>query len=192
VREKLMLQSGLAKGFFFYERVIRLLAGASTATIVTVMVVQVIARYVFNSSLIWAEELCRYVLIWQTFLFIGYAYHQGELVVLDLFSARTSPRLYLAIRILTAIPISIFLYFIITAGIGHAMRYQAQIVPAFDFIWTSLTGDELKVPIFWIYVAVPVGCVILLAHFLARLVRDAWCVATGQPLEISKSAESMS
>lgn len=186
-----MIYPGLSRTFALYERIIRLLAGLSTGTIVVVMVVQVIARYVFNSSLIWAEELCRYVLIWQTFLFIGYGYHQGELVVLDLFSAKTSPRLYLAIRLLTAIPITIFLYFIINAGISHALRYSAQIIPAFDFIWMSLTGDELKVPIFWIYVAVPVGCAILLVHFLARLVRDAWCVAKGLPIEVSKPAETM-
>jgi TRAP-type C4-dicarboxylate transport system, small permease component len=186
-----MIQSGFSRTFGLYERLIQVLAGASTGIIVVVMVVQVIARYVFNSSLIWAEELCRYVLIWQTFLFIGYAYHRGELVVLELFSARTAPRVYLAIRILTAIPISIFLYFIIKTGIGHAMRYKAQIIPAFDFIWMSLTGNELKVPIFWIYVAVPIGCTILLIHFLARLARDTWCVAKGVPIEASKNAESM-
>lgn len=186
-----MLTSGLSRSFGLYERIMQLLAGTSTGIIVVVMVVQVIARYVFNSSLIWAEELCRYVLIWQTFLFIGYAYYRGELVALDLISAKTSPRLYLAIRLLTAIPISIFLYVIIKAGIGHALRYQAQIVPAFDFIWMSLTGNELKVPIFWIYVAAPVGCTILLVHFLGRLIRDAWCVAKGLPIEVSKSAESM-
>ena len=117
-----MTQSGLTRTFGFYERAIRWLAGGSMAVIVTIMIVQVIARYIFNSSLIWAEELCRYILIWQTFLFVGYAYYRGELVVLDLFSSRVSPRTYMAIRILTAIPVAVFLYMIISAGLGHALR----------------------------------------------------------------------
>lgn len=187
-----MMKLGFIKAFRFYERAIQLLAGGSMGVIVTVMVVQVIARYVFNSSLIWAEELCRYILIWQTFLFIGYAYHRGELVVLDLFSSWMKPRNYVAIRLLTAIPITIFLYLIINAGIGHALRFSKQIIPAVNFIWMSLTGDELNVPVFWIYVAVPLGCSILLVHFLGRLAYDAWCVANGQRIDLPKNAESLS
>lgn len=187
-----MTQSGLTRTFGFYERAIRWLAGGSMAVIVTIMIVQVIARYIFNSSLIWAEELCRYILIWQTFLFVGYAYYRGELVVLDLFSSRVSPRTYMAIRVLTAIPVAVFLYMIISAGLGHALRFSAQMIPAIDFIWMSLTGNELKVPVFWVYVAVPLGCAILLVHFLGRLAYDAWCVAKGLQIQAPASAETMS
>lgn len=186
-----MTQTGIARLFGTYERTIQALAGASMAIIVTVMVVQVIARYVFNSSLIWAEELCRYVLIWQTFLFVGYAYYRGELVVLDLFSARVSPRTYMAIRIVTAIPIAVFLCLIISAGLGHALRFSAQMIPALGFIWMSLTGNELHVPVFWIYVAVPLGCAILLVHFLGRLAYDAWRVAKGLPIQAPPTVEMM-
>lgn len=178
--------------FSGYERTIRFLAGASMGLIVVVMVVQVIARYVFNSSLIWAEELCRYILVWQTFLFIGYAYHRGELVILDLFSSRVRPSVYMAIRVATAVPVTIFLYLIIDSGIGHALRFGAQMIPAIDFIWMSLTGDELRVPVFWIYVAVPLGCAILLIHFLGRLAYDTWCIATGRPISLPESAETLS
>ena len=40
----------------------RFLAGTSMLAIVVIMIVQVFARYVLNASLIWAEELCRYIL----------------------------------------------------------------------------------------------------------------------------------
>jgi TRAP-type C4-dicarboxylate transport system permease small subunit len=185
-----MNQSGFNRLFRVYERTIQVLAGSSVAVIVVVMVAQVIARYVFNASLIWAEELCRYILLWQTFLFVGYAYHRGELVILDLFSAYVSPAVYLAIRYLTAIPISVFLYMIITAGLAHASRFSRQMIPALDFIWTSLTGNELHVPVFWVYVAVPVGCTILLIHFLGRLATDTWRVAKGLPLQAPATMET--
>lgn len=187
-----MSSSGARRALGIYERVMQGLAGASVGTIVVIMVVQVIARYVFNASLIWAEEVCRYLLIWMTFLFAGYAYHRGELVLLDLFSSKVSPRTYLAIRILSGIPVIVFLCLIIQAGIGHALRFSAQIIPAANFIWMSLTGSEAAVPIFWVYAAVPVGCTILLVHFVARLAYDAWCVASGRPIEAVKSAEAMS
>ncbi|MBL8589083.1 MAG: hypothetical protein JNK46_11190, partial [Methylobacteriaceae bacterium] len=40
-----------------YDRVMRFLAGSSMGLIAVIMLVQVTARYVFNASLIWAEEL---------------------------------------------------------------------------------------------------------------------------------------
>ena len=185
-----MTRSAPDRLFSGYENIIKVLAGGSMALIVTIMVVQVAARYIFNSSLIWAEELCRYILIWQTFLFVGYAYHRGELVILDLFSTHVSPKTYMAIRYLTAVPITIFLYLMIQAGLAHASRFGAQMIPAVDFIWMSITGDELRVPIFWVYVAVPVGCSLLLFHFLGRLAYDTWRVSKGLPLAPPPTVET--
>lgn len=56
------------------------------------MFAQVIARYVFNNSMSWPEEFCRYCYIWTTFLSLGYTIrHDNTLrvgVVMDLFPAR--------------------------------------------------------------------------------------------------------
>ena len=64
----------LARVVTGYLRIIRFLAGSCMALIVAVMIAQVFFRYVLGGSLIWAEELCRYLLIWQTFLVLGLAY----------------------------------------------------------------------------------------------------------------------
>ena len=42
------------------------------AAIVIIMMYQIIRRYIFNASLSWSEEFCRYCFIW--FMFIGYSY----------------------------------------------------------------------------------------------------------------------
>lgn len=42
------------------------------AAIVLVMLYQIIRRYVFNSSLSWSEEFCRYCFIW--FMFVAFSY----------------------------------------------------------------------------------------------------------------------
>lgn len=155
-----------------YLKAMTVIAGLSTGTVVVIMLVQIVARYIFNSSLIWAEELCRYILVWQTFLLIGIAYHRGELAILDLLSGNVSPRLRLVIRVLVSLPVLYFLYLLIQAGIAHAGRFKAQTIPAIDFIWTSLTGKPAHLPIFWIYVSVPVGCAILFGHLLLGLVDE--------------------
>lgn len=167
----------------FYERAMRFVAGSSMAAIVGIMIVQVIARYGFNASLIWAEELCRYILIWQTFLLIGIAYHYGELVILDVFGSRISPLARILIRIVVSIPVCFFLYLMIKHGLTYAGRYTAQNVPAIDFIWTSLFGRPAELPIFWVYVAVPVGCALLLAHFVGNILYDLYRLVAPHPAD---------
>src|SRR5262245_66648898 len=100
-----------------YLRVMRFLAGTSMLAIVVIMIVQVIARYVFNASLIWAEELCRYILVWQSFLLIGIAYHQGELIVLDVLSTRLAPATRFLIRLIVTLPVCYFLFLMVQHGI---------------------------------------------------------------------------
>jgi TRAP-type C4-dicarboxylate transport system permease small subunit len=163
-----------------YRRVMRFLAGTSMLAIVVIMITQVIARYVFNASLIWAEELCRYILIWQSFLLIGIAYHQGELIVLDMLPAKLSPSARLLIRLTVTLPVCYFLYLMVSHGIVYAGRFNAQTIPAIDFIWTSLVGKPAHIPVFWVYVAVPVGCAILLAHIAASLINDALTLVTSK------------
>jgi TRAP-type C4-dicarboxylate transport system permease small subunit len=164
----------------WYRNAMRLFAGTSMLAIVVIMVVQVFARYILNASLIWAEELCRYILIWQSFLLIGIAYHQGELIVLDVLSTRVSPAIRFVIRGLVAVPVCYFLYLMVRHGIVFAGRYSAQTIPAIDFIWTSLVGRPAHVAIFWVYVSVPVGCAILLAHIIAGLIGDAFILLTSK------------
>jgi TRAP-type C4-dicarboxylate transport system permease small subunit len=160
----------------WYRNAMRFVAGTSMLAIVVIMIVQVFARYVLNASLIWAEELCRYILVWQSFLLIGVAYHQGELIVLDVLSTRVSPTVRFLIRLLVAIPVCYFLYLMVRHGLVNAGRFKAQTIPAIDFIWTSLVGRPAHVPIFWVYVSVPVGCAILLIHILAGLVGDLYAL----------------
>ncbi len=42
------------------------------AAIVLVMLYQIVRRYLFNSSLSWSEEFCRYCFIW--FMFVAFSY----------------------------------------------------------------------------------------------------------------------
>ncbi|QCI67254.1 TRAP transporter small permease [Phreatobacter stygius] len=162
-----------------YTRVLWAFAGLSMAAIVGIMLVQVVARYLFGASLIWAEELCRYILIWQTFLLIGIAYSQGELVALDLIGTRIAGPWRFLIRLIVSLPVCYFLYLLIETGLVHADRFKSQTIPAIDFIWGSLTGRPAGLPVWWIYVSVPVGSVILLAHIVVGLVDEVIALARG-------------
>lgn len=156
----------------FYDKIMRFLAGSSMALIAGIMLVQVVARYVFNSSLIWAEELCRYILIWQTFLFISMAFRAGELVAVDILTNLIPEKLLYALRLLVAVPIAVFLALMVKYGYDFASRFSRQTIPAIDFIWNTLTGRNAGLTVIWIYISVSIGSALLLFHFLVSLAID--------------------
>jgi TRAP-type C4-dicarboxylate transport system permease small subunit len=164
----------------WYMRAMRFLAGTSMLTIVVIMTAQVVARYLFNASLIWAEELCRVLLVWQTFLFVGLAYQRGELVAVDVLPELLTPKLRLALKILVSIPVLAFLGLMAVNGYDYASRFQNQVIPAVDFIWMSVTGDGLGVSVFWVYVSVCVGSALLGLHVVASIVGDAFDIRAGR------------
>ncbi|TWG99517.1 TRAP-type C4-dicarboxylate transport system permease small subunit [Mesorhizobium sp. J18] len=173
--------AGQAGPLAWYFAAIRFLAGATMLTIVVIMTAQVITRYIFNGSLIWAEELCRYILIWQTFLFIGMAYSRGELVAVDLVPDLLTPKLRLALRAVMAVPILIFLWLMMVNGYVYSTRFAHQVVPAIDFIFMSLIGHGVGLSIFWVYVSVAVGSALLGLHIIASLIADFRALAAGRP-----------
>ena len=156
----------------WYVAALRFLAGATVLSIVAIMTAQVIARYVFGASLIWAEELCRYILIWQTFLFIGLAYTKGELVAVDIVPLMLEPKWRLALKVLVSIPILGFLWLMMVNGFDYSTRFGHQIVPAVDFIFMSLIGRGVGLSIFWVYVSAAIGSALLGLHIIASLVLD--------------------
>lgn len=155
-----------------YARIMNALAGLSMLTIVIVMIVQVVARYVLNSSLIWAEELCRYILIWQTFLFIGIAYQRGELVAVEIVPDLLPRGGRILLKALVLIPILVFLWLMMVNGYVYALRFENQTIPALDFIWMSVAGETLSVSIKWVYISVTVGAGILGLHMVAALIAE--------------------
>lgn len=153
-----------------YLLILRLVAGLSMAIIVGVMIAQVWSRYVMGGSLIWAEELCRYLLIWQTFLVLGLAYSKGEFVALDFLPNALSDRGKWVLKAVTAVPVIIFLAVITRYGADYASRFTNQTIPALDFIWDSLFGRPLGLSIRFVYISVSVGSALMILHVLADLI----------------------
>lgn len=166
-----------------YLRALDAIGGAALAVIVVVIMVQVVMRYVFNASLIWAEELCRYILVWITFLLIGLAFQRGELIAVDLLTARLRPWWRFAFKLVVMVPLLVFLGYIVVNGYRFASRMGVQTLPAFDFIWSALTRQpdaEAEISVFWVYISVAVGCALLILHLVVALVAEARELRSGR------------
>jgi TRAP-type C4-dicarboxylate transport system permease small subunit len=159
------------RGYFL---AVATLATALLGAIVLIMGVQVVFRYVLGESLIWAEEICRYLIIWTTFLFAGTAFQRGEMVAVEmLVRAVPGPLRKLLVAIgygLSLVLLAALVYY----GWRFAELNARQTIPAADFIASAIAGpgSPIDMSIFWIYVAVPVGSAILFVHIALALAAE--------------------
>ncbi len=155
------------------------------ATLLTVMTAQVIMRYGLNSSLLWSEELCRYLLIWASFLAMIFAYERGEIAALSILANALPrvPALLLAILggLLSVAMCAALAYY----GYIYADLAGSQPIPALSFILEDLFGAGApEAPhVFWVYFALPVGMSLLGLRICVDIVLYAGALAAGKTLQ---------
>lgn len=157
------------------------LAALTMLAIVVIMGVQVFYRYVLNDSLIWAEEVCRYLLVWSTFLFAGLAFSRGEMVAIEAVTLKLPPVMRCVVIAAGAAAVVVFLLVLARYGWTYAEFNRRQSIPAADFIWSDISGSRgaAHLSVFWIYVCVPVGACLLAAHVALDSVARVRAVLAG-------------
>jgi TRAP-type C4-dicarboxylate transport system permease small subunit len=169
---------------FWYERLMMIFGCTLLAGIVVIMGFQVFFRYVLNDSIIWSEEMCRYFLIWITFLFLGIAYQRGELISLSML-LRVVPRwLHLVLTTLAHLAMFATLGVLIWYGFAFADVNSIQTLPAFDFLWSSFINprEEANLSSWWLYVSIPVGAILLTLHLVVGYVVRIQKIMADEPV----------
>ena len=78
-------------------------AGLLLAVMAVLINVEVVARYVFNSSTLIADEYSGYLFVWSTLLAFGYAFHAGQFLRVDAVVHRFRGRTKAASELLAAV-----------------------------------------------------------------------------------------
>ena len=166
-----------------YLVLVRHALAAIMAVLLAIMILQVVYRYGLNSSLIWAEEICRYLLIWASFLACGIAYARGEVAAILLVDRLLPPRPALLLALVRNALVLVLIGALVYYGWRYAVLSGSQPVPALGFLLSDLFGSARSSPVtvFWIYVSLPAGMALLGAHVAAQMLRDATAlVAAGR------------
>ena len=114
----------------------------------------VVLRYSTGDSIIWAEEVARHMMIWVAFLGAGLALRFGGHVAIDNLHRAVSTRTARVMRTVVVLGLSAFFVFMAYASSDYVWRTRFQSTAATD------------IPISFIYAAMPVGFVLMLAHLL--------------------------
>lgn len=118
----------------------------------------VVLRYTTGDSIVWAEEVARHLMIWGTFLGAGMVLRFGGHVAIDNLHNVVGERAARVIRALVVVGMGLFFL---------VMTYFSVL-----YVWATRfqTTAATDIPMAWIYVAMPVGFVLLFVHllFIAR------------------------
>ena len=162
-----------ARFLALYNTAATFVAATTMGFIVVIMGVQVFFRYALNDSLIWAEEICRYLLMVMTFLLVGPAYQRGDMVSVQFLMLALPRRAASAILI----PIYAMMIGFLLVISYFAYRYAGMnanfSMPSVDFVLSALLRRPVSgaMSMYWIYMLIPAGRVILALHILVSLAR---------------------
>lgn len=144
-----------------YTRTLEFLIGVLLAEMILVGFAAVVARYLLSSlvSLYWAEEVIRYSFIWSVFLVSPLVIRRGANLELDIFVQWLSPRAQRVVSLVNGGVILVFLVVLVVQGMVMVRVNLGQL------------SSALEISMAWIYLAVPVGGLLMLGEYVAILTR---------------------
>jgi TRAP-type C4-dicarboxylate transport system permease small subunit len=148
------------------NRVLGWLLAALLAVISVVVFLQVLVRFVLTAAGIdisasWTEELARYLLCWMVFLGAAYGCRKAQLMALD-FAVSKLPGAFGQVA----------RYLALLACLGFFLLL-IQVGWAFVEFGRSEASPVMRLPMHWIYAAIPVGAALMVVNTLG-LMLEAW------------------
>jgi TRAP-type C4-dicarboxylate transport system permease small subunit len=131
-------------------------AGILVFTVV-VNFTQIVLRYGFNSALPWSEEAMRYAMIWMALLAGGAVVYRQEHVISSLIPASAPEPVQLISRFVSVATTAAFATLLVIHGTKAALANTVQFSPA------------MRMPLFFAYVAIPVGGLVMLMNVVVLL-----------------------
>jgi TRAP-type C4-dicarboxylate transport system permease small subunit len=150
------------------ERVVRNVAGVFMTAVVVVVLIGVVARYIVNISLPWAEELARLLLVWLTFLGAAAATAQRTNLRVDTIYAQFKPGRARRVFEGFAVILSILALVVLIYAARDLFGPSAQ---------TRSPGSGIQA--LWTRIALPIAAVLMIVFLGLQLRR----IILGKPLD---------
>jgi TRAP-type C4-dicarboxylate transport system permease small subunit len=124
-----------------------------------IVIVQVIMRYVFNSSLPWSEELARYIFLWQIWVGTSWGVKEHRHIRVDALPLALSPKAKFRLEMVVLLIWAAFSFFIAYKGsqLCSLLFRRHQLSPA------------MRIPIVYAYLSVPAGCFLMGIRLIAEI-----------------------
>ena len=148
------VKNGILKTEASALRLMKWILFGLTAAMTATVLAGVFFRYVLEAPLPWGEELARYLMIWGASLGASVAFregsHVGVTMIMDQFRGKTGIVLTRSAQFI----VIIFMTIVMIEGFALVLMLSGQ------------TSTAMEIPMAWAYLAIPVGCLLILLEAL--------------------------
>lgn len=144
----------------YIDRAAKILTQICVAVMAVIVTLQVFFRYFLGNPIFWAEELARYSLVWMTFIGAAVGLRAGMLACMDLLVTRFSAPMR---KWITALVIVLN-----CALLGFLLYYSIVLVGLPSL--TSQKSPAMRLPMSYVYSAMPIGLALMLLQSFVQLV----------------------
>jgi tripartite ATP-independent transporter DctM subunit len=134
-------------------------------SMVVIVFIQVISRYVFNSPLYWSEEMARILFIWIAFVGAFLGLRSKEHIRVGAFISRFSPEIQTVVSAVVTFLIFYFLLYLIRVGIEVVKVTSGTLTPA------------LQISMAYIHIIVPISASLMIVHLIGQFCQLKWKLA---------------
>jgi TRAP-type C4-dicarboxylate transport system permease small subunit len=152
--------SDLAMFCDLYDRVTHVLLALTGFVMFALAIANAGMRYLFNSPLIWAEEISRYTMVWGTMIGVALAYRAIQHISIGIVVDALPTRLNVICKF-ACHGLSLLTAYVLWRG-GYVL-------------FTSLgfmAAPSSQISMAWVFAAFPVGAAMLAIEVMRRLVAD--------------------
>ncbi len=129
-------------------------------TMVVVVFLQVVARYIFNSPPSWSEELARYCQVWIIILASSICIRKGSHLAVDYISHRLTWKINRGIEIFTNVLVVFYVAVVAIFGVRLMLAGQYQVSAA------------IQIKMSLIYLVFPLGGLLMLIEAVLKTVES--------------------
>ena len=145
----------------------------SGAVMSVIVMLQIFFRFVIYIPLPWSEELARYLMIWTGMVGSFVALREGRHIGVTLVVDRLPPKAAAGVAVFVQSATILFLAIVAKQGFALALTNLSQLSPA------------MRIPMFFPYLAVPVGAAMMIIELAAGILQVFYPPEPGMRRKIS-------
>jgi len=145
----------------------------SGAAMAVIVMLQIIFRFVIFVPLPWSEELARYLMIWTGMVGSFVALREGRHIGVTMVVDRLPPRAATWVSVFVQAATILFLVILAQQGLALTLVNLSQLSPA------------MRIPMFYPYLAVPVGAALMIVELTAGILQIIYLHEPGARRKIS-------
>ncbi|MDL0433876.1 TRAP transporter small permease [Marinobacter sp. TBZ242] len=146
------------------EHVETYLATVALTIFASLVVFQVVMRYIFNSPLAWTEEMARYALVWFVYISGSYAVKYQRHVKFNVLVDMLGKRVPLAQRLISLVIFLLWLGFLLFMLNLSFEMVRRQII-------TGQLAPGSQIPMYLVYIGLPLGLSLMSFRVLQHTIR---------------------